>query len=264
MEFVKRTEAPSYTDKYWIHTSDGGLNSCILISGDSVLPNCVGYAWGRAYELLKSKPKLSRGNAEDWYAYSDGYERSQSPRVGSIICWRKGDVRDGADGAGHVAVVEAVYDDGSILTSNSSYGGRRFWTKTYAYPYVVGSSYDFQGFIYLPLDLEDEDVTVRTEKTVNELAQEVIAGLWGNNPERKEKLISAGYDYDLIQAEVNNILSGNSNEETTVIYTVKSGDSLSKIAKEYETTWQKIYEDNKNIIGSNPNLIKVGQKLTIK
>jgi hypothetical protein len=45
-------------------------------------------------------------------------------------------------------------------------------------------------------------------------------------------------------------------------YTVKSGDSLSTIAAKYGTSWQKLYEANKNII-KNPNLIYPGQVLTI-
>lgn len=43
--------------------------------------------------------------------------------------------------------------------------------------------------------------------------------------------------------------------------TVASGDNLSKIAKANGTTWQKIYELNKDVIGKNPNLIKPGQVL---
>lgn len=47
------------------------------------------------------------------------------------------------------------------------------------------------------------------------------------------------------------------------IYEVKSGDSLSKIAKNYTgMTWQKIYEANKDQI-KDPNLIHPGQKLVI-
>lgn len=45
-----------------------------------------------------------------------------------------------------------------------------------------------------------------------------------------------------------------------VVYTVKKGDTLSAIAKKYNTTYQKIAKDN-NI--KNPNLIYVGQKLVI-
>lgn len=43
--------------------------------------------------------------------------------------------------------------------------------------------------------------------------------------------------------------------------TVKPGDSLSKIAAANGTTWQKIYELNKGVVGSNPNLIRPGQQL---
>jgi nucleoid-associated protein YgaU len=50
----------------------------------------------------------------------------------------------------------------------------------------------------------------------------------------------------------------------TISYAVRKGDTLSSIASKYGTTWQKIYEDNKNTIGSNPNLIRPGQRLTIK
>ncbi|WP_042350343.1 LysM peptidoglycan-binding domain-containing protein [Bacillus massiliigorillae] len=51
-------------------------------------------------------------------------------------------------------------------------------------------------------------------------------------------------------------------------YTVKSGDSLWLIAKKKEiygdgNQWRKIYNANKNVIGSNPNKLKIGMKLVI-
>ena len=46
-------------------------------------------------------------------------------------------------------------------------------------------------------------------------------------------------------------------------YVVKPGDSLSKIGKKAGKTWQEIYEANKEVIGSNPDLIKPGQVLSI-
>ncbi|ASZ10569.1 LysM peptidoglycan-binding domain-containing protein [Chitinophaga pendula] len=46
-------------------------------------------------------------------------------------------------------------------------------------------------------------------------------------------------------------------------YEVKSGDNLSKIAKNYPgVSWQDIFEANKDQI-KDPNLIKPGQKLKI-
>ena len=53
-------------------------------------------------------------------------------------------------------------------------------------------------------------------------------------------------------------------ESSNTIYTVKKGDTLTSIAKKYNTTWQKIYEDNKSVIGDNPNIIKPKMKLVIK
>lgn len=45
-------------------------------------------------------------------------------------------------------------------------------------------------------------------KSIHELAQEVIAGNWGNNPDRANRLRAAGYDPAAVQAEVNRILGG--------------------------------------------------------
>ncbi|MCM1272176.1 MAG: SH3 domain-containing protein [Clostridium sp.] len=45
------------------------------------------------------------------------------------------------------------------------------------------------------------------KKTINELADEVIAGKWGINKDRKDRLTAAGYDYDAVQARVNQLLS---------------------------------------------------------
>lgn len=48
------------------------------------------------------------------------------------------------------------------------------------------------------------------------------------------------------------------------VYTVRKNDSLSKIAAQIKgVTWQQIYAVNKKTIGSNPNRIAVGMKLSI-
>lgn len=44
------------------------------------------------------------------------------------------------------------------------------------------------------------------KKSNEEIAQEVIKGLWGNGATRKEKLTDAGYNYSAIQAIVNKLL----------------------------------------------------------
>lgn len=101
------------------------------------------------------------------------------------------------------------------------------------------------------------DKVVNNSKSIEDLAKEVIEGKYGNGEERKQKL---GNLYNKVQARVNEILLGK-NVSQEKIYIVKSGDTLSAIAKKYNTTYQKIAKDN-NI--SNPNLIYPNQKLVIK
>lgn len=180
-DFKQRTTAPSASDKYWVHTSNGGLNECIEINNSgSCLPNCVGYAWGRFYEITGSRPKLSRANAENWYGYtSDGYERSQTPVQGAVICWRKGQAGNGSDGAGHVAIVEEVKSNGDVVTSNSAYGGTRFYMKTItkASGYSIGSAYTFQGFILPPKSASQSTVV---DKPVAETTKPAVPSTSGS------------------------------------------------------------------------------------
>ena len=44
-------------------------------------------------------------------------------------------------------------------------------------------------------------------KTIDQLANEVIAGKWGSGDDRKNRLTSAGYDYNAVQNRVNQILT---------------------------------------------------------
>lgn len=99
----------------------------------------------------------------------------------------------------------------------------------------------------------------KTTKSTTDIALEVINGKWGNGEARKIALENAGYTYSIIQTEVNRLLSNNNS--TAEYYTVKSGDNLSTIAKNYGTTVNQLVSWN-NI--KNANLIYVGQKLRVK
>jgi nucleoid-associated protein YgaU len=49
-------------------------------------------------------------------------------------------------------------------------------------------------------------------------------------------------------------------------YEVQSGDTLLTIAEQYygdTTQWRKIYDANKDVIGSDPDKLKIGMKLKI-
>ena len=145
--FTPRTSAPEAKNKYYIKTSKGGLNACIMIndSTGSCLPNCVGYAYGRAYEVLGTKPNLSTGNANGWFSYNKNnnyYPYGSEPKVGAIACWSGGEY-------GHVAFVENVSGE-NVTISQSHYGGA-YWesiTKT-ATQMKTLYGYTLQGYIYV-------------------------------------------------------------------------------------------------------------------
>lgn len=101
--------------------------------------------------------------------------------------------------------------------------------------------------------------TTPVKKSIEEIAQEVIDGEWGNGTTRKSKLEKAGYNYSEVQKKVNEIL--NSKEEIKTYYTIKKGDTLNKIASKYKTTVKQLTTWN-NI--KNPNLIYPGQKIRVK
>ena len=159
--FEPRTSAPAGNNPYYVHTSGGGYNKCIKIIGNSCLPNCVGYAYGRFMEIAGiTQCALPRCNAEDWYemAQNAGYTVGSTPKLGAVIVWRKGKRWNSSDGCGHVAIVERINADGSILVSGSNYTSSRtadaikrnyFTLTTLKKPYSI-SGQVLLGFIYNP------------------------------------------------------------------------------------------------------------------
>lgn len=148
--FTARTSCPDTSDSHYFSTANPFYPAYAPTPGTlDALGNCTWYAWGRAYEILGSKPQLSTGNAGDWYYYNSSNEiygySPNAPKVGAIACWEN-----------HVAVVEKVNSDGTIMISESSYKidgvteGIRFRTRDN----LSGSEPDnygdrFMGYIYL-------------------------------------------------------------------------------------------------------------------
>lgn len=52
------------------------------------------------------------------------------------------------------------------------------------------------------------------KKSIDELAQEVIDGKWGDGEDRKNRLEKAGYNYDAVQDRVNEILKEKNNKKS--------------------------------------------------
>ena len=99
---------------------------------------------------MDSAHNLPLGNAGTWLDDNTKYDEGQTPKLGAIIVWKYAD-----GGAGHVAVVEKINSDGTIVTSNSAYSGTFFYTQTLSPTnnYAWNDNAVFQGFIYFPDDL---------------------------------------------------------------------------------------------------------------
>lgn len=74
------------------------------------------------------------------------YKTGQTPELGAVACFL-----DNSGGAGHVAIVEELKENGDIVTSNSAYESTFFYLdnllKSNNYNF---SGNTFQGFIYNP------------------------------------------------------------------------------------------------------------------
>ncbi len=88
--------------------------------------------------------------------------------------------------------------------------------------------------------------------TDEQLADMVIRGDFGNGAERKKAL---GSRYEAVQKIIDQRLN------SAVYYTVKKGDTLSAIAKKYDTTVTNLLALNKI---KNANMIVIGQKIRVK
>lgn len=157
MGFKARLNAPSKSNKYYYKSNP------YYQSGYGI-PNCTCYSFGRFYEVLGSKPKLSLRNAENWWGHNDGYKRGQTPKLGAVACWRRGKVGNGSDGAGHVGNVEVI-DGNKVICSMSAWGGTSFYTKIFTKGKYDYNGFIFQGFIYNPAVKDEAPKTSTTKKT---------------------------------------------------------------------------------------------------
>ena len=66
--------------------------------------------------------------------------------------------------------------------------------------------YSRLGQIASEVNAKLNPVSTTPKKSVEEIAKEVIKGLWGNGQDRKTRLTKAGYDYNEVQKKVNELL----------------------------------------------------------
>ena len=162
-----RTTKP-INNKFYITDESGGYSKCIkgypTDKNADVLPNCVGYACGRFNEIIgKMEYPYFNCNAEDFIKRAKDFypeliieTNINKPKIGAIV------VHEGKGSrAGHVYIIEKINSDGSIYTSESSYGSTAFFnaTRKKSNNYGLGINYPFLGYIYNPSIKDEETIT---------------------------------------------------------------------------------------------------------
>lgn len=122
---------------------------------------------------------------------------ARTPNPGDIIYydWQDNGVGDNKGTSDHVGIVEKV-SGGKITVIEGNYSEavkRRIL--------AVNGKY-IRGYGVPKYDKET------AKKTIEQVAKEVLAGVWGNGAVRQAKLIAAGYNYKEVQAMVNALASG--------------------------------------------------------
>lgn len=286
-----RNSKPEAGNKYFNTKSNGGYSTCIVGKptdvGCNVLANCVGYANGAFNEYIgKGKEVYNLTcNAENFIerAISKGLSVVKDPVLGGIMVWQKGATLGSSDGAGHVAFVWEIVDKDTVKTGESGYNSKAYWNTKRSRGngnWGQSSSYTYRGCIVPPNYVEPEEpkeeeptykfkigdkVIINGSLYVSSNAEKASGKVTNKTTEITRLAKGAKHPYnttgDLGWMDEEDIKSYEESEAIT--YTVQSGDNLTKIANKYNTTWKKIYEDNKDVIGDDPNLIKPGQVLTI-
>lgn len=124
------------------------------------------------------------------------------------------------------------------------YGGSVNYIRN---PKIAGTTVDqdqinIQWIDQPKLETQPLVIPAETKKSVDQLAVEVLAGLWGNGIIRRGKLAAAGYDYNTVQKRVDEIIKERTQKKKT--YVVVKSETLSAIAKRYNTTYQHLAEIN--------------------
>lgn len=201
-------------------------------------PWCAGFVGAVAQETgnelkdgLGVPVDCSCGNMIDMAKKAGIWEENDAytPRKGDIVMydWKDNGSGDDTIGHDHTGVVSSVTAKQFKVVEGN---------KTKAVDGVDGvatrtmniNGKNIRGFITPKFADEVEtpsEEPTKPSKSIDEVAREVIEGKWGNNPERKQRLIAEGYDYNAVQAKVNEIL-GASSKPSSNIYVVRTNSGL--------------------------------------
>ena len=195
----------TYTDA-WCDT----FASAVAVAEDltDIIPTECGC--GRHIDLFK---KMGRWVEDDAYV--------PSPGDYLFYDWQDSGLGDNTGGADHVGIVTDVDGNKITVIEGNKNDAVEYRTISVNGKYIRGYGVpDYESKATATSDTPAPAPATPDEKTVDELAKEVLAGLWGNGEDRKRRLTAAGYDYATVQARVNELCRATQKREWKIGDTV--------------------------------------------
>jgi N-acetylmuramoyl-L-alanine amidase CwlA len=171
-----------------------------------------------------------------WHAGDGGTGKGNTQTVAIEICMNSdGDLEKATDNAAELAA-QVLKEKG--LSADDLYQHHDWSGKNCPSQIRAGKPYSWSTFkdkvaAYFNGSSSTKPDTGNdtSKKTISQIADEVIAGKWGNGEAREKALEDAGYDYDAVQAEVNKRYGITSDSSTSKPSTSTGGSSSSSSIK---------------------------------
>lgn len=220
----KTNEYSAFMDKYkfYNYPKNGSTNSCAIFYDTGIMKTMTPEPNANAGRAILCEPNVDNcgagcqqkvqyyKQAGRWYPHK---AKGCPAQVGDEVFFQK------SNGAVYHTGAVVDWDSKGIYTVEGNTNGGKVAEKFYAYsdpklygygrPKWTGYERPKQEEKPEPIKPEPTPSPVEPEKpnkTVDELAKEVLEGKWGNGKERAEKLAAAGYSYQAVQDRVNEIL----------------------------------------------------------
>ena len=254
------TKYAAYFDKYYpdfYNTKKQGAEYCDIFVDYCVMVNSDSEAEAE-YVLCQPKKSCGAGCSFSYDYYKEKGRTGKEPKLGAQVFFGTGKKPT------HTGLVVELIGDSFVTVEGNSDNMVKRHTYKNTSSKVFGFGYP--RYSEQPAEKPVEPPTVPS-KSVHEIAEEVIAGKWGNGTERKTRLKEAGYNPDEVQAEVNRILYGKTtssepDEQQNRTYTVKKGDTLWQISQKYLGKGSR-YKEIKALNGLKSDIIRIGQVLKL-
>ena len=173
---------------------------------------CVSLIQQYLYKVFNI-PYKPRGNAKDWeYVNIPGFKK-----ISKYEALEKGDIlvygSEYGNGYGHLGLIDYnmnFYDQNGFKKLKVAYSKTPF--SGYRCILRADDKSKFEN------NINNSDL-----KSINDIANDVIAGEYGNGKERIDKLTNAGYNANEVQKEVNKKINGNVKSVTDIANEVIKG-----------------------------------------